>query len=55
MTDDDISYYRGRAEAELERAQRADRPEVMKAHYNLANAYLERIAPFEPAKQSSHA
>ena len=55
MTDDDINYYRQRAEAELERAQQASRPEVVKAHLLLADAYRERIAPFEPPRQSDHA
>ena len=50
MHEDDISYYRQRAETELERAQQASRPEVVKVHFLLADAYLERIAPFEPPR-----
>ena len=46
---DDNSYYRQRAEAELERAQQAIKPEAVRAHYELANAYLERIG--EPVRQ----
>jgi hypothetical protein len=53
MSDDDISYYRRRAEAELERAQQATKPEVVKAHYELANAYLECID--ETAKRIENA
>ena len=55
MTDDDISYYRQRAETELERAQQANRPEVVKAHFLLADAYLERIAPFDLTKHNQRA
>lgn len=40
---DDIDYYRHRAEIELEQAQQATEPEVVKAHVELANAYLERV------------
>jgi hypothetical protein len=49
ISDDDISYYRRRAEAELERAQQATKPEAVKVHYELANAYLEHIG--ETAKR----
>ncbi|MDV5825739.1 MULTISPECIES: hypothetical protein [Sphingobium] len=55
MFEDDLIYYRRRAEAELEQAQRATKPEVVKAHCDLANAYLERVASAEPEKQSQHA
>ena len=43
MIEDDKDYYTRRAEAELERAQRAKKPEVVKAHYLIAEAYLERL------------
>lgn len=55
MPDDDLTYYRHRAEVELEQAQQAKRPEVVLAHYHLAEAYLERIAAAEPAVQAENA
>ena len=55
MHEDDISYYRQRAETELERAQQANRPEVVRAHCGLADAYLERISSFEPPRRLKHA
>lgn len=48
MFDDDRSYYQHRAEAEIERAERATEPCAVKAHYELAEAYLARVATFEP-------
>ena len=44
MTQEDIRYYQQRAEAELKSAHKASRPEVVTAHFRLAEAYLERIA-----------
>lgn len=38
----DRHYFYGRAETELERAQRAAHPEAVKAHYVLAGYYLDR-------------
>jgi len=43
MREPDQSYYRRRAEAELERAQRATLKPVVKAHYELAEAYLQKV------------
>ena len=43
MAQEDVSYYRRRAEVELERAQAATAPEAVAAHYQLANAYLEKV------------
>ena len=43
MSDDDLNYFEGRAQTELEMAQRSETPEVTAAHYNLAEAYLERV------------
>jgi hypothetical protein len=37
-------YYYRRAEAELNMAQAATAPAAVKAHYELANLYLERLA-----------
>jgi hypothetical protein len=44
MIEDDRSYYQRRAEAEIERAQEAILPQAVRAHYQLAEAYLERVA-----------
>ena len=40
-TDDD--YYERRAEAEIEMAQHARDSRAVQAHYELANAYLDKI------------
>ena len=45
MSEDDSAYFTKRAEAELEQAQRAARPEVAQVHQQLAEAYLERLKP----------
>lgn len=47
MSQDDICYYQRRAEAELERAQRATHRNAVAAHFQLANAYLDRIGSTE--------
>ena len=39
---DDTSYFYARAETELELAQRATHPEAVRAHYIIANHYLDR-------------
>lgn len=39
----DVDYYYKRAEKELEFAQRATHPGVVKAHYLLAGYYLDRV------------
>ena len=43
MATEDILYYEQRAEAEIELAQRATDSRVVKAHYELAAQYLDRI------------
>jgi len=40
-------YYEQRVEEQLELAQRSDRPEVVKAHYRLADLYLDLLFPPE--------
>jgi hypothetical protein len=40
-------YYEHRVEEQLELAQRADQPEVVKAHYRLADLYLDLLFPPE--------
>lgn len=44
-----------RAELELELAQQAMSPGVVAAHYQLAEAYLERVAAADPAKRNAYA
>jgi hypothetical protein len=53
--EDDVSYYQRRAEAELEQAQRAVTPEVVRAHYALATAYLDRVATADLIGQAEDA
>ena len=43
MATQDCEYYERRAEAELALAQRARDSRAVQAHYELANAYLEKI------------
>ena len=43
MSQDDLNYFERRAEAELALAQRARHARAVKAHYELASAYLDRI------------
>lgn len=45
MLEDDSTYFTRRAEAELDQAQRATNPQVVRAHFMLAEAYLERLQP----------
>ncbi len=43
MTAEELAYLEQRAEAEIEMAQRANHVRVVQAHYELANAYLDKI------------
>lgn len=43
MEPQDDSYLHDRAEAELKRAQQAEHPAAIKAHYMLAGYYLDRL------------
>jgi len=43
MSLDDFDYLEQRAEEEISLAQVATDPRVVQAHYQLANAYLDRI------------
>jgi len=47
MATDDHAYFYHRAETELEQAQQATNPRVVAAHYQLAEAYLERVSSLE--------
>ncbi|HET9428696.1 MAG TPA: hypothetical protein VFO69_10090 [Allosphingosinicella sp.] len=43
MAGEDVNYLEKRAEAELELAQRATHASAVRAHYELATIYLDRI------------
>jgi hypothetical protein len=43
MASIDVDYYEHRAEHEIEMAQRARDTRAVQAHYELANAYLDKI------------
>lgn len=45
MQREDETYFEQRAKEELELAQQATTAEATKAHYKLANLYLERVHP----------
>ncbi len=51
MFEDDRSYLQQRAEAEVECAQRAKDPCAVKAHYQLAEAYLDRLMALVAEKE----
>jgi len=56
---DDSSYFYDRAETELELAQRATHPLAVRAHYIIANHYLDRcysgdaVAPAAPQEDGT--
>ena len=54
MPENDLRYYRRRAECELERAQAATIPKVVAAHYQLASAYLERVEAAQGSGRAAH-
>lgn len=43
MSLEDLAYYERRAEAEIGLAQQARHARAVRAHYELASAYLDRI------------
>jgi hypothetical protein len=47
MTSDDPDYLARRAEAAIGRAQEAEHPAAVRAHYVMASAYLARLYPPE--------
>lgn len=55
MSDDDRRYYHSRAEAELELAQRATHRGVLRAHFEMASAYLDRIAASDTSGKADDA
>jgi hypothetical protein len=48
MSRDEVDYFQKRAEVQIELAQRAENPSAVKAHYQLASAYLDRIDGASP-------
>jgi hypothetical protein len=46
---EDRSYFLQRAEDELERAQSSSDPSVVRAHYTMAERYLDRVYATPPA------
>jgi len=53
---DEMSYFVRRAEQQLELAQQADHEQVVHAHYELANLYLDRAyAPVLPVEGTAQA
>lgn len=55
MADDYVHYSPYCAEIEVAHAQQARTPEVVAAHYKLAEADLERITAEAPIKQNENA
>lgn len=49
MFKEDRFYYQHRAEVVTERAQKATVPKVVQAHYQLAEAYFDKIDAIKPA------
>jgi hypothetical protein len=47
MSVEDETYFQHRAEVEIARAQAATSPAVVKAHYEMAEAYLGRLTARE--------
>jgi len=54
MFENDIIYCRRRADAELEQARRATRPEAVRLDSELASAYLELISAAELGGRDCH-
>jgi hypothetical protein len=48
----DVQYFNRRAEQEIIRAQSADHPAAVRAHYELAGYYLDMVhnSPFAPPR-----
>ena len=54
MSDNDLLYYLRRVDQELEQAQRAACPEAVRAHYILANFYLDKLQPPAVKRATAH-
>jgi hypothetical protein len=55
MKEEDRAYFEQRAEAEIELAQKADHPDVVRAHYELAGYYLDRVHGTPPGGRPNEA
>ena len=55
MVNEELAYFRLRAEAERAQARQATHPGAAAIHRRLASAYLKRIASAQPTQSSSHA
>lgn len=53
MAADDVEYLEQRAEAEIRMAQQATHVRVAQAHFQMANAYLDRIHGENPGSGSN--
>ena len=51
MSREEQEYFERRAEAELALAQSAEHSRAVRAHYELASAYLDRIHGDEPKSE----
>lgn len=54
-TEDDRDYYNRRAEAEIEAASATENPAACRAHYQMAELYLERAFSDEDEVAASDA
>ena len=48
MSHDELAYWESRAEAEIALAQQSHHARAVRAHYELASAYLDRIHGDQP-------
>ena len=53
MSPDELAYLESRAEAEIAAAQQARHARAVRAHYELASAYLDRIHGGGPKADAS--
>ena len=54
MKSDEADYYEKRAEAALEMAQKAKNKAAVQAHYEMANAYLDRVHGDQPVEAAAN-
>ena len=52
MFEDDRAYFQHRAEVETEQARKATVPKVVQVHYQLAEAYFDKLAATATAETS---
>ena len=51
MSSEERDYYERRAEAEISLAQQAEHARAVRAHYELASAYLDRVHGDTPTSE----